>query len=448
MTDRTEALLDALAHVEVPLTWDDVEGRVPALVSPAAPPPGRQRRTTLLAIAAAVVIVVGFAVATTRDHDPARPLQTVSTTAAAITTVPDRTTTTLLATGTYRNNAVEAWTGTEYLVWSGQSGDDARIRADGWSFDPRTGVDSIIPTGPLGPRDSAGGVWSGTELIVCCGTSVGAPGYETANAAAYDPAARTWRRLADPPPDAEGYVIGAVWDGTEMLVAVSPNRVGNDGTELSLLAYDPATDRWDQRASLADNDRVGTVVSAGDDLIVWLVGAYRQPYRDRGWYYDKREDTWTPLPNFPGGVDPISFASAVWADDELLVWGTGEAEGDLSDEYRTARPVGFRWRPGDARWTPMAAAPVEPVRWFEGTPGSQAMGVDPATGSVWAVGLHPDDGDRGGPRDLLRYDPATDRWTLVGGAKPPGYERNLLIGDGRVLVPDVEEPISYALPRR
>lgn len=90
-----------------------------------------------------------------------------------------------------------------------------------------------IPLGPLESRGQTIEVWTGTELIVYGGNT----GDETPllrTGAAYDPVAKSWRSIADAPAGT-GSLTG-VWTGSQLLVS--------SGTNTSF--YDPAVDSWSQ----------------------------------------------------------------------------------------------------------------------------------------------------------------------------------------------------------
>jgi N-acetylneuraminic acid mutarotase len=103
-----------------------------------------------------------------------------------------------------------AWTGTRMLLWGGYFEAaphfDLQALADGAAYDPAT--DTWQPMRAGGPAGGGVSVWTGSELIVWQGQS----------GAAYDPTSDSWRPLASenaPDPPANG---PAVWTGTEMLI--------------------------------------------------------------------------------------------------------------------------------------------------------------------------------------------------------------------------------------
>lgn len=446
--DRLTDGLAAMDGVPVEVTWSDVERRIDEAddgvlhrlgsVSNAVRRPGRGR---LLLVAAAVLAVGGMATVFAWFDDGTDPVRTGPASTSA--TPPDTpstgslgVTTTLPSADEARNGAVEAWTGTEYLVWGGQGASDGTGRADGWRYDPATGDIRTIPVAPIAPRDQAAGAWTGEELFVCCGLPVShGPEYDTASAAAYDPVENTWRTLARPPAETEGYTLGAVWTGTDMLVvsAIEDDRFAI--TDLVLLAYDPVTDTWSRRADPLFGDRIGHLAWTGTELVVWTTGYTAPPFDELGQIYDPANDTWTELPQLPEEHRP-TYASAVWAGDQLVVWG--------NDQTDDTAAVGYRWRPGDEVWRPMAAAPIAPVEWGEWTPGSQTLGFDRSTGRVIVVSLHP--GDEGRTRPLLAYDPVEDAWTHLGTAPALGYSRSMLLADDLVLRAVREDPVAFRLP--
>lgn len=401
----------------------------------------RRRRAVgrgLGGIAVVALVVAGATVVASWDREGG---PVVTDTVGSPTTTPSSTVTTVPVDGTTWGTAATAWTGTEYLVWGGQASRDGSGRADGWRYDPATGKTRTIPVAPIAPRDSAAGAWTGTELIVCCGIPIGeGPSYDTASAAAYDPATDRWRVLAPPPPETAPYTLGAAWTGSELLVVSTVRALpGYASTDLLLHAYDPGTDTWSRRADAHGGDRVGHPLWTGEELIVWTTGDTSTSGHDRGQRYDPRSDTWTALPNLPEDHHPW-YASAAWVDGQLVVWGI-----DQRDDLAT---VGYRWRPGEDAWRSMADAPVEIESWSEGTPGSQTFAVDPDTGRLLVVSVHPgSEGDgTSDVRPLLSYDPVADRWEYLGEVPALGWHRSALVVNGQVLQPDRADPVAFDVP--
>lgn len=447
MTDPLTAGLHALTEAESPVSWPDVEARAatgpaPAGASSAPPDATRPRRDAVarrvLAAAAAVVLVVGGAVVLWPDDGDrvhTQPGPTVTTVDSAPTSV-EQSTPEEPATGdpatTRRSSPVMVDTGAAILVWGGEQGND-QPRDDGFAIEAATGEVTPIPAAPIGPSARPSGVWTGSELVVWgtsteCGDCPGEGG-----AAAWDPAAGTWRELARPPEgiDVAFQPAGATWTGSEVVA------IGEHGVAAS---YDPVADRWSSVPRLPHGLThyldAWTVVWTGAEVVAWrsvydgreTPESGGEPIADRGWRWAPGASDWTPLPDLPPG-SRTTVSKAAWTGEELVVWGLASGAEDVG--------VGATWRPGDSTWRPMAPSPQGPVDWYEGTPGSQAVVADAVTGLVI---VDPLDGDPDGT-PLLTYDPGRDTWAQED-IVADDWSATLVVRDGRVYVPDPSAPVA------
>ncbi len=102
-----------------------------------------------------------------------------------------------------RYDASVVWTGTEMLVWGGEScagadcpTDSSPHLGDGAGYRPATDAWRRLARSPLREREAAATVWTGSEMVVWGGTT----GQTLlADGAAYDPARDSWRGIADSP---------------------------------------------------------------------------------------------------------------------------------------------------------------------------------------------------------------------------------------------------------
>ncbi len=212
-----------------------------------------------------------------------------------------------------------AWTGTELIGWGGGCCGDAF--ADGVAYAPSRNAWRRLAPSPLAPSQHPTGAWTGTELIIVVGdrSPDGRPWpARLARAAAYDPAADRWRRIAAPP--ATRTAASAVWDGRELLLVGGTTGTGTALARVGL-AYDPAADAWRRLAAMPAGRAGAAAVSAGRGLLLWggssQAGQYTVPAH--GLAYDPAANRWDDLPPAPvlGRVDPI----AAWTGTALLVWG-------------------------------------------------------------------------------------------------------------------------------
>jgi N-acetylneuraminic acid mutarotase len=226
-------------------------------------------------------------------------------------------------------SAVVGWTGHEAIVWGGVCCDDRSH--DGQAYNPATDTWTKLPTAPLQVRRGAMGAWTGKELVVAGGVVPvsGSRFRHFRDAAAYDPATRTWRRLA-PMPRARAFGT-AVWDGKEILF------LGGNGSGPGALAaargmaYNPATNRWRRLPAMKFRRSGFAAVRAGRQVLVWggLTGHFPTWVPPpNGEAYNPATNTWTSLPKAPlrGRASP----TAVWTGHQMIIWG-----GSIPRELRT-----------------------------------------------------------------------------------------------------------------
>lgn len=381
------------------------------------PPAPRRSRASVIAIPLIILGVVGFAqlARTTGRGDPVTP-PCPTETAPDVGIGPETGGghwVELASSGLCgRYDAAVAWTGTELLVWGGESCAGAACPthlaphlADGAAYLPVNNAWRKLPASPLSARAPGATVWTGTEMIVWGG--VAAESF-FGDGAAYDPSKDRWRSLA-PSPLRPRNATMAVWTGREVLVwgGADAENVYLDGA-----AYDPAADRWRPMAEgpLARRSS-GVAVWTGRELVIWsgvdLTAGVE--HRD-GAAYDPAANRWRPLAASPlAGRDD---AAAVWTGRELVIWGGNTVRSGLY-------PDGAAYDPATDRWRSLPRAPVVPRT---------------ATAAVWTGvemlvwgGIGPPGSPDGLPGDPIiqprtqltpvgdgaAYNPATNAWRML-----------------------------------
>lgn len=202
---------------------------------------------------------------------------------------------------------IVAWTGREALGWGGGCCGDAQ--SNGAAYDPATDSSRPLPRSPLAPSQTPIGAWDGRELLVFVS---GRDPYGTpyparfARGAAYDPAARTWRRLAALPADSRRFSASAAWTGSELIVA------GAGARSRATFAYDPGTDTWRRLAPLPSSRLGASALWTGDRLLLWGGAA-------TGLAYDPATNRWSSISRPP--LRAPESTSAVWTGRSLLAFG-------------------------------------------------------------------------------------------------------------------------------
>ncbi|MGH2641598.1 MAG: Kelch repeat-containing protein [Actinomycetota bacterium] len=203
-----------------------------------------------------------------------------------------------------------AWTGSELLIWGGWDGGfrDAPYFADGAAFDPAEGTWRMLPPAPIAARTSFS-AWTGSELIVWGSTDRFS---RMRDGAAYDPQTDTWRTISEAPVDiTDG---SAVWSGEEMIVfgaALDGNNHADTPTAIAA-AYDPAADTWRELPPSDLSPQAMTAEWLDGELIAW-------DYENRTAAYDPSTNTWRALPEVPlsfaeCGPDSVATAQLVFGN--------------------------------------------------------------------------------------------------------------------------------------
>lgn len=227
------------------------------------------------------------------------------------------------------------WTGTEFIVWGGITFWGGTPLNDGGRYNPATDTWSPVSTiNAPDPRFAHSAVWTGTNMVVWGGDS-GGFSYKDSGGV-YDPATDTWVRSTSMTnaPAARGYHTAA-WTGSRMMVwgGENPGKFG-DGA-----FYDPAADAWVGVPTLANAPTARSHLSCvwtGREVIVWGGGS-GGPHLDTGARYNPATDTWTGATTMLGVAEPKASFVGAWTGSRMIVWG-GESNGVLSNHGWFYRP--------------------------------------------------------------------------------------------------------------
>jgi hypothetical protein len=225
--------------------------------------------------------------------------------------------------------AVVAWTGSQMIQWGG--GCCGEFSAGGSAYTPASNRWRALPPAPLAGRRDSAWAWTGKELVVVGGYAEVMRGRRNvivntafADAAAYNPTTRSWRRL--PPLPAPRNGATAVWDGREVLVVggTASGNLSGPGVRLSrgVFGYRPSTNRWRRLRPMPRGRRDQAAVWTGTRLLIWGGWTRRggkRVYPRTGLSFDPRSNRWFPLAASPlsGRIRP----TAVWTGTSMIVSG-------------------------------------------------------------------------------------------------------------------------------
>ncbi len=420
-----EGLRPLLRDVPVGPSWNDIT----AHTVQASPEPARSGLIVAVGSAVAVFAVVGVLAllpgGPPSSNTPTTEPSQTSTTATTTTSLPS-------AFPAVRSSIGLGWesveipsslvapchramvgTDTELIFWGGdQASCDYEFPTGdpGMAYNPGTGVWRQLPASPLGPAVAPTGVWTGSEVVICCGMA-------SRQAAAYDPQEDTWRSLAQPPLlGLLGPFPKSVWSGTEMFVV----------SQQGAAAYNPTTDVWRRLPSAPESlGRTNDIVWTGSEIVVWPVFPDGDPLRRvaKGMAFNPTAGTWRVLPDPPAWP---SWLDMVFTGDSIIIWGGLPAESGGSE-----RAVGSRLDLRTNTWTALPEALPEPdgcecnlgsqtLTWTGEyvlvSPGMFSTGVDPTTPV------------------LIAYNPESNTWILVDDETPLAHGGiSLTVGERLVI---------------
>jgi hypothetical protein len=218
------------------------------------------------------------------------------------------------------------------------------------------GVWRPMAESPLGARDSALAVWTGSELLIMGGRALppcSPPGLMDcfviqpflSDGAAFDPAANEWRRIAPAPVPLVGPPL-AVFQGDAVYLWVrGPQQVlwAAPETTRAFLAYYPEEDRW-ERLPTPEAGFNPILAAAGGHLVLYEDSTAPLPPEvapqaiGPDLRFDPATREWVPLP--PDPLQPSYDRRMVWTGTELVLIGL-DATGDSSASPRLYQAAAY-----------------------------------------------------------------------------------------------------------
>ena len=290
-----------------------------------------------------------------------------------------------------RTGASVAWTGTELLIWGGQSVAQPNVaHADGAAYNPQTGRWRMLPAAPLSPRFEQASAWDGTEMLVWGGYD-GQPTATdgvTDDGAAYDPTSNRWRPLPPAPLSARAGAI-AVWAGATMVVlggyANGSGQVPGDSA-----AYNPATDRWTTIPAPTPPGQHSlmwaSAVQAGSELLAFSDWATSTPCGSsciQGasgtdvYAYNANTESWRLVPAADGALSGADFV--FWTGSVVIARG-GDWCGGCAGPAQPQRSAAYD--PARNTWTQLATDPLAWGRPASVWTGAALFSFNPATSQL------------------------------------------------------------------
>jgi Kelch motif len=212
----------------------------------------------------------------------------------------------------------------------------------------------ITTIGAPTPRQYHSAVWTGTEMIIWGGLTIGPPDINHNNGARYNPASNAWFAISTVGAPTARANHTAVWTGNEMIIfggRVSYSGTGTDANDGA--RYNPVTDTWMPISSTnAPGRSRHSAAWTGSEMIVWGGMISGGGIVNEGARYNIATDTWVQIDSSFAPYNRF-LHSTIWTGHEMIVWG-GDGGG--------ARKDGGSYDPTSNIWTPVSTVPRAPER--------------------------------------------------------------------------------------
>ena len=251
-----------------------------------------------------------------------------------------------------RSSSASVWTGQEWIIWGGSVASQNPV-ATGAFYRPDTDTWSDL-TSVDAPKARKGhtAVWTGSQMIVWGGFNDN----NLNTGGRFTPYPQSWSSMSTEGAPSARTGHGAVWTGKTMVIFGGRNSGGllSDGG-----VYDPALDLWTALPTEgAPNARhLASVVWTGKDLLVWggeLADGDAKSGALLSFDSAGKPVAWSALPVLDGLAGRSGHAS-VWDGQRFIIWGGRDRSG-------TVLADGALWDSNTSKWTYLDAAGAPPAR--------------------------------------------------------------------------------------
>ena len=307
-----------------------------------------------------------------------------------------------LPEGTVSSTAV--WTGIEMIIWGGFTNFGSRYNpaTDTWTTTSTIGAPS--------PRSRHTAVWTGSEMIVWGGCDQNSEFCDVNSGGRYDPLSDSWTSTNTSTAPVNRMNHTAVWTGSQMIVWAGCS-VGSQGNNQCTIqrndggVYDPSSDTWQAMSTVdaPDAREYHQAVWADGVMVIW--GGFNIGPTNTGGRYDPVSNTWQST-SMEGAPTARANLSMVWTGSEAIVWGGCNIS--LCIPGYTFYNTGGRYNPVTDTWSATNTADAPTARSNHSAIWSGTEMI------VW--GGHLDDANL---NNGSRYDPASDSWTDISTTEAP-----------------------------
>lgn len=169
-----------------------------------------------------------------------------------------------------RRGHTAVWTGSKMVVWGGLD-TNFQTLGSGAIYDPANNTWTALPSsGAPSARTGHTAIWTGSKMLIFGGANAETPGSASnllSDGAAYDPAAGTWSAISAIGAPSARFAHGAVWTGSEMMILGGETLGGQ--VENTAAAYNVASDTWRSLATSSTSSSGQSQVWSGSEILVF-----------------------------------------------------------------------------------------------------------------------------------------------------------------------------------
>ena len=238
----------------------------------------------------------------------------------------------------FRSGYSLVWTGTEVIIWGGDSASQNIYRTNsGYRYNPTSNTWSNMTTiGAPYKRSFHTAIWTGTEMIIWGGDSIyqavdGTSYFRIANSGGrYNPSTNSWTALPILNAPSARKIHSAIWSGTEMIIwggdtslSYTSYRTNSGGR------YNPSTNSWAALPILNSPSarKIHSAIWSGTEMIIWGGDTSNNKPTNSGGRYNPSNNTWTATTQANAPSSRNSH-TAIWTGNGMIVWGGSVNQND------------------------------------------------------------------------------------------------------------------------
>lgn len=263
------------------------------------------------------------------------------------------------------------WTGSQMIIWGGQSNAGGTKLGEGYRYDPTTDTWSAISLGHgLLPRSLHTAIWTGSKMIIWGGQDLN--GNALNDGAIYDPALNQWSAISTLGQPSARFYHSAVWDPVHSQMIIFGGLQSNPALQVITstsdlaFAYSPEIDSenggtWSSLSTtnIPSGRYLHSATFFNSKMMIWggclTKGAgLCTTESNTGSLYDIENDSWSSV-STTSAPSARFWHTAIWSGSRVMVWAGTSSNGtvDLNS--------GGQYNPENNTWSALSTTGDAPL---------------------------------------------------------------------------------------